>query len=149
MANHNSNLGKLVSVHVISPAYLQRAVIVTILSFIFFLAMMFAFYVWQNIVYFLLSTAFLIVYIVTMFSWVLMRKNVLKVYENGFSYKNFKAYWHEIKSVELKTNAAKISYEIIKKNGEKVILSEAIDNIKSAIEKIDKEIAQINDAKQE
>lgn len=42
----------------------------------FFLAMMFAFYLRQSMLYFLLATAFLIVYIVTMVSFVRMRKGI-------------------------------------------------------------------------
>ena len=140
-------LGKLVSVHGISPAFLQRAVIIAVLSFVFFLAMLSAFYAWQKLGYFLLSTAFLIVYIVTMFSWVLLRKNVLKIYKNGLSYKNFKARWDEIERLDVKmlsrlVGGEKISCEIIKTNGEKVVLSEAIQDIQGIIERISGEMAK-------
>ena len=140
-------LGKLVSVHGISPAFLQRAVIIAVLSFVFFLAMLLAFYAWQKLGYFLLSTAFLIVYIVTMFSWVLLRKNVLKIYKNGLSYKNFKARWDEIERLDVKmlsrlVGGEKISCEIIKTNGEKVVLSEAIQDIQGIIERISGEMAK-------
>lgn len=56
------------------PAHVQRAVFIAVLSFMFFLAMMFAFYIRQSVLYFLLATAFLIVYIVTMISFVRMRR---------------------------------------------------------------------------
>jgi hypothetical protein len=45
-------LGKLKSVYGISPAYLQRAAIVAIVSFVFFLLMLVAFSLRQNIGYF-------------------------------------------------------------------------------------------------
>ena len=37
-------LGRHISTHVIAPAYVQRAVFMAVLSFMFFLAMMFAFF---------------------------------------------------------------------------------------------------------
>jgi hypothetical protein len=57
-----------------SPAQLQRAAFVAVLSFLFFLAMMFAYYIRQSALYFLLATAFLLVYIVTMISFVRLRR---------------------------------------------------------------------------
>lgn len=149
MIIQNPNLGKIISVHGIAPAFLQRAVVVAVLSFIFFLAMLSAFYAWQKIGYFLLSTAFLIVYIVTMFSWVMIRKSVLKIYENGISYKNFKARWEEIEKLDVKMlsrviGGEKISCEVIKTNGEKVILSEAIQDIQDIIQKVDAEMTKIS-----
>lgn len=59
----------------ISPAQLQRAAFVAVLSFLFFLAMMFAYYIRQSALYFLLATAFLVVYIVTMISFVRLRRS--------------------------------------------------------------------------
>jgi hypothetical protein len=94
------NLGKLVSIHGIAPAYLQRAVIIVVLSFGFFLAMMFAFYIRQSIGYFLLASAFLVLYLVTMFSWIMQRRTVLKIHERGFRYKNRSALWNEIARVD-------------------------------------------------
>jgi hypothetical protein len=130
-------LGKLETTHEVSPVFLQRAVIVAALSFVFFMAMLFGFYMRQNIGYFLLSTAFLMVYILTMFGWLMMRKNSLKVYENGIVYKKFTARWDEIESIGA---TDKKSFEITKINGEKVILSEAIQNIESVIKRINAEI---------
>lgn len=130
MIEQNSNLGKLESVHEISPVFLQRAIIVAVLAFIFFLAMLFAFYIRQNIGYFLLSTAFLIVYILTMFGWIMLRKNVLKIYEGGISYKKFTARWQEIEAIS--TNDKK-NYEIRKVTGEKIILTDAIQGIEQIV----------------
>lgn len=56
-----------------SPSQLQRAIFIAVLSFLFFLAMMFAYYIRQSALYFLLATAFLIVYIITMISFVRLR----------------------------------------------------------------------------
>jgi hypothetical protein len=100
MPEPQKNLGRLLAVHGIAAAYLQRAVFIVILSFMFFLAMMFVFYIREGMVYFLLASAFLVLYLVTLFSWVMQRRNVVKVHENGLSYKNRVALWGEIESVE-------------------------------------------------
>jgi K+ transporter len=92
-------MGQLLSVHAVSPAQLQRAFFITVTSFLFFLAMMFAFYLRQNILYFLLATAFLLVYLFTMFSLMLLRRNVLRIHELGFVYKKVRARWDEVESV--------------------------------------------------
>ena len=59
-------------------AKVQRAVFIAVLSFLFFLVMMIAFYVRQSMLYFLLATAFLIIYIFTMFSFVRLRRTSQK-----------------------------------------------------------------------
>lgn len=56
------------------PAQAQRAAFIAVLSFLFFLGMMFAFYVRQSLLYFLLATAFLIIYFVTMISIIRLRR---------------------------------------------------------------------------
>jgi len=58
----------------VSAVQLQRASFVAVLSFLFFLAMMFAYYTRQSALYFLLATAFLIVYIITMVSIFRLRR---------------------------------------------------------------------------
>lgn len=93
------DLGKLVAVHPIAPAFLQRAVFIVILSFLFFLGMMFAFYLRQNFIYFLLASAFLLVYLVTLFSWIMQRRVLVKIYEHGIGYKDRSVTWHEIDAV--------------------------------------------------
>lgn len=100
MSDSPANLGKLIAIHGIAPAYLQRAVIIVVLSFMFFLAMMFAFYIRQSVGYFLLASAFLVLYLLTMFSWVMQRKSVVEIYENGFKYKKRTVMWNEILSVD-------------------------------------------------
>lgn len=128
-----TNFGKIISVHGISPGFLQKAAAVSFLSFLFFLAMMLGFYIRQNIGYFLLATAFLIVNIFTLTGWFLMRRNILKIYENGFSYKKFSTVWNEIESVKTTNENGKISCEILKKNGEKTFLTGTIAEVDRAI----------------
>ena len=99
MTEPNQNLGRIVTIHGVQPAYLQRAVFVVVLSFIFFLGTMVIFYLQQGFVYFLLSTAFLIIYLVTMTGWILQRRNIVKIYENGIEYRKYSCLWDEIESI--------------------------------------------------
>jgi hypothetical protein len=131
-------LGKLEGIYGIAPAFLQRAAVVSVLSFIFFLAMMFAFYIRQNILYFLLSTAFLLVYLFTMFGWFLLRKNIVKVYENGFKYKKTTIFWSEIETVSLEGK----SYRIEKKDGGKIVLPETLQDAEHLASRIKFKTAQ-------
>ncbi len=99
MAEIKKNLGKLIAVHGLSPAHIQRAVFITVLSFIFFMGTMVAYYVRQELLFFLLASAFLIVYIITLFSWIAQRKTALEIYEKGISYRKSSAKWDEIDNV--------------------------------------------------
>jgi hypothetical protein len=134
------NLGKLVTVYGIAPAYLQRAVIIAVLSFMFFLTTLAMFSLWRNFLYFFLSTAFLIVYLATMFGWLMMRKNILKIYENGLKYRKFSARWNELEALETNRKDNKINCEIRKAKGEKITLTESIFNVEQAIELIKSKI---------
>lgn len=133
MREKSPNLGKLVSTHPTAPIFIQRAVIVAALSLIFFLAMMFAFYLLQSFVYFLLASAFLVIYLVTMLGIFTQRQNVLNIYENGISYKKLAARWDEIESVD---SPKPHTYEITKKGGETVTLSNTLTEIDKAAQRI-------------
>jgi hypothetical protein len=93
------DLGRMTAVHPVAPVHTQRALIISVLSFLFFLGMMVGFYLRQNIGYFLLATAFLVVYFVTMFSWFVQRKSVIRVFERGIQYKANYLEWKDIESV--------------------------------------------------
>ncbi|MEO6333453.1 MAG: hypothetical protein ABIO91_00585 [Pyrinomonadaceae bacterium] len=93
------DLGPLISVHGTSPAFLQRAAIIAVVSFFFFMAMLLVFYLRQQIVYFVLSTAFLIVYVFTLIGWVMQKRNIVSIYEDGVTYRKFSARWDEMQSV--------------------------------------------------
>ena len=138
----NQNLGKLESIHGLSPVYLQRALIVIILSFIFFLAMLIAFSIRQQIGYFVLSTAFLIVNLFMLLGWTMQRKKVVKLYENGFAIGKQTWQYAEIESVNLKQmSQTKQSGEIIKIDGKKIILPETIYDVAGIVAKIEKKMA--------
>lgn len=135
-------LGKLQSVHPTSPAYLQRAAILAILSFVFFLAMIIAFTVWQNFMYFWMATAFLIIQIFTLFGWFTQRKNEVKIYENGFKYKKQTWLWNEIESVSVSGEHQKLKGEIVKTTGEKVVLTEMIAGVDRIIRRVQLEFSE-------
>jgi ABC-type bacteriocin/lantibiotic exporter with double-glycine peptidase domain len=121
-----SQLGRLISTHGTSPATLQRAAVVAILSFFFFLAMLLVFYFRQQIVYFVLSTAFLIVYVFTLIGWILQRRNVVSIHENGIAYRRFSSTWDEIKSVKSSSGEG-ISLE--KESGESVTIGKSVADL--------------------
>lgn len=112
---NRADLGALVSVHGTSPVYLQRAAIVAIVSFLFFLSTLLLFYLDQQLMYFVMSSAFLIIYIFTMIGWFVQKRNVVSIYANGITYRKFVSSWDEIKSVKAATDSG---ITIIKQNGE-------------------------------
>lgn len=133
---------------------MQRAVVVSVLSFVFFLLMLGGFYVRQNIGYFILSTAFLLVYILTMFGWMRHRRNVFTIYEDGFTFKNQTFRWDEIETFEGREESRlfggdKMNFEIGKKTGEKIVLTEAIADAPKIIELICEKIDVANGAENE
>lgn len=99
MTEAPKTLGKLIAVHPIAPALVQRAVFIAALAFMFFLAMMFTFYLRQNILYFLLASAFLVLYLVMMFALLMQRRSTVEVCENGFRTKKQSIRWTDVVSV--------------------------------------------------
>ena len=136
MTKH-SDLGRLISVHGTSPAALQRAAIVTILSFFFFLGMLLVFYARQQIVYFVLSSSFLVVYIFTMIGLILQKRNVVSIHENGISYRKFSALWDEIKTVR---SDAKTGITLSKLTGESATISKSISDFEAIASTIRKRL---------
>lgn len=135
-------LGKLESVYPTSPVYLQRAAVLAVLSFIFFLAMLVIFSYLKNILYFLLATAFMIVHLFTLFGWFTQRKNVVKIYENGFSFKKKTWFWNDLEAVSVRQSQNKIRGEVKNKAGEKIVLTEAVSGIDLVLKRINAEIAR-------
>lgn len=119
-----------------APAFLQRAAIVTFVSFAFFLLTLIAFYVRQHIGYFALSTAFLVVYIFTLISWVLQKRNVVRIFENGLSYKRFRAAWYQVRSVK----ASKLGLEIKKGRTETIVIPPSISGYEQIVKAVRKGI---------
>lgn len=138
MATQPNGLGRLISVHGTSPATLQRAAIVAVLSFFFFMAMLLVFYLRQQIVYFVLSTAFLVVYVFTLIGWVMQKRNLVTIYENGITYRKFISKWDEIQSVRSDTTTG---LTIVKTNGEKVTIGKNIADFNEIAVTIRKRLA--------
>jgi len=137
-------LGKLESAHGISPVFMQRAAVIAVLSFVFFVAMMIAFSIRQNLGYFLLATAFLLVQLLTLFGWLMQRRAEFRIYENGFTYKKQSCQWNEIESMAVKTESGlvgggKTGCEIRKTNGEKIVLNESLHGIDKIRQRISAE----------
>ena len=126
MAETKKNLGKLVAVHGLSPAHIQRAVFITVLSFVFFMGTMVLYYVRQELLYFLLSSAFLVVYIITLFSWIAQRKTALEIFEKGIAYRKSSAKWDEID--EIRPDGT-----IVLKDNKQIAVSSAIHELDRAI----------------
>ena len=123
MATHRSDLGNLISRHGTSPVFLQRAALVAGLSFLFFMGTLLFFYVRQQFIYFILSTAFLVVYIFTMIGWVMQKRKVVSIYENGITYRKFAATWDEVKSVK---SDAKSGIMIVSLKGETTTIGKSV-----------------------
>ena len=96
----NADLGRAVSKHPTAAVFVQRAAIVALISFVFFLLMLVGFSIRQHFGYFLLASAFLVVYLFTMFGWWVQKRSVLTIYENGLSYKKFRNRWSDITAAE-------------------------------------------------
>ncbi len=135
MPKSNPSLGALISTHGISPVYLQRAAIVAVVSFLFFMAGLLFFYIQQSIAYFILSSAFLVVYIFTMIGWVLQKKNIVSLYENGIVYRQFGAAWSDLKSV---SSSAESGITLTKTDGESITIGKTVADV----DKIAMEIRQ-------
>ncbi len=134
-----TDLGKLKGVFGISPAVMQRAAAVSLLSFVFFLLMMGGFYWRQNMGYFLLATAFLVVNILTLLGWIAIRRRTVQVYEQGFQFKGVRAGWEDIRDVERGAYGLKIN----KKDGASIELPAAIDRLDAIAAIISAETARV------
>ena len=131
---HQSDLGKLISVHAIQPVYVQRAAFVVILSFIFFLLSMFIYYIRQSALYFLLATAFMGIYIITMISWVLQRKRVVELHENGIRFRGRPVPWAAIREV-------RDDQHLDLKTGKSIVLPQTLNGLEELMASIRRGVA--------
>lgn len=135
-------LGKLVSVHGISPVFKQRAFVLAVVSFVFFMMMVAGFLIRPGFVFVLLGTAFLVVGLFTLFGWLGQKNSEFRLFENGFTYKKFVYLWNEIESVNIKkesnpASGAKMECLIRKSDGQEIVLSEVIEDLESIVKIID------------
>ena len=145
MLEQTQYLGKLESVHSISPEFTRRTIIVAAVSFICFLVPLIGFYIGRSIGNFLLSAVSLIIFVLTLFRWLMRRRDVLALYENGFVFKNHVCLWDEVEILQGKMESrliggAKLNFEVTKMNGERIVLTEAIADADRIIERISEEI---------
>lgn len=154
MTEQIRQLGKLEKIHGIAPASLQRALILIILSFIFFLVMLIVFSIRQQIGYFILATAFLIVKLCTLFGWMMQRKKAVLLYENGLVLGKQVCLYEDIENIYLKQTSrmlggTKNECEIVKTDGEKIVLPEAIHNVHGIIDKVEEKLGFVGDEEDE
>jgi hypothetical protein len=140
-------LGKLESVHGISPVFKQRAFVLAVVSFIFFTAMTIAYLVRPGFVFVLLGTAFLVVGLFTLLGWLGQKNAEFKLFENGFSYKKFVCAWDEIESINVKAESqlisgAKFNCLVRKSDGQEIVLTEVIEDLESIVKIIDGKMLQ-------
>lgn len=144
MTEGENELGKLQAVYGTSPALLQRAAIVAALSFSFFLVMLFAYSLTRKFGFFLLGTAFLVVEFLVLLGWQSLRHRKIKIFENGFEFKEQSYLWNEIESVFASSGSKQnAGYEIKTRDGKEIVLSDTIDGIEEIVKKIDSEITRI------
>ncbi|MGI8811804.1 MAG: hypothetical protein ACR2IH_04665 [Pyrinomonadaceae bacterium] len=127
MIKNEKDLGKVIGKFPVAAANIQRAAIVAATSFLFFLLMLGAFYIRQQIGYFILSSAFLIVYIFTMVGWWLQKRKIAKIHTDGFVYERFVCTWDEVESVS--SPKAVGGMTIRTKSGRSITVPPSIDSI--------------------
>ena len=125
----NPQLGRLVAVYQTDPAYLQRGFFITLLSFLFFLATSGLLYYRGGLVYFILSTAFLIIYLLSLFSLFRFRRTELRVYELGFSFRGRNVPWPEVSGINP-------SGEIRLSDGKTLVIPKSLLNFQALLDKI-------------
>jgi hypothetical protein len=123
------DLGKLLSVHGASPVYMQRAVIVAVLSFIFFLAMLVVFSFRRQMGYFILAAAFLVVELFTLLGLFNQKRNILEIRERGIKYKKKSINWDEIDSLTAGNDGG---LEITLKDRSKVLVPPSLFDLENA-----------------
>lgn len=96
----SESLGKLVSVHPVASSAVQRVIVVAVFSFLFFVGTFFAFYLSGRTVFFLLSTGFLVIYVLTMLGWFALRRIEVRLFEDGLIFKKAAIRWETIDKVE-------------------------------------------------
>ncbi|HJS51791.1 MAG TPA: hypothetical protein VJ781_07805 [Pyrinomonadaceae bacterium] len=101
MQQEKVELGRVISTYLTAPAFIQRAAIIAIVSFLFFLAMLLAFSARGQMIYLVLAAAFFVVNIFTLTGFVIQRRNEVKVFEKGIAYRGRQAEWDDLVSTEI------------------------------------------------
>ena len=140
MATEPRGLGRPLRSHPIEPRHVQRAVIVAVVSFSFFLAMLLAFSFRGHFGYLLLAGAFFVVYAFTMVGWWLQRKKVVTIYENGLTYGKFSCVWSGIEGVSANGELPDMSLSITARDGKSVVIPSSIADVEAIFRHIGSKI---------
>jgi hypothetical protein len=129
MKAQSKDLGRLVSVHGMSPAYRQQAVFIIILSFLFFLSTIVAFYMFGRFLFFLLASGFLMVYLISLISFLMQRRFSVRTYEKGIEYRSFSNRWEDLEVVKWKTDRRSRILEMVNSDGACIVIPASIHEI--------------------
>jgi hypothetical protein len=121
----DNGFGKLVATHRTAPSFIQKAAIVALVAFVFFLAMLVAFLVRQQIGYLILAAAFLVLNIFTLIGFVLQRQNAVAIFDNGFRYRRASAKWPDVVSIDDHESGLLI----VKTDGSVIKIPRSIDDL--------------------
>jgi hypothetical protein len=121
----DNGLGRLVEKHSTAPAFIQRAAFIALLAFIFFLAMLIAFVIRQQVGYLVLAAAFLVLNIFTLIGFIVQRQNEVAVFDYGFRYRNASASWPEVVSIDDLDRGL----SIVKTDGSVIVIPRSIDGL--------------------
>lgn len=141
MAQQDSDLGALQNVYGISPIFIQRALVVAVLSFVFFIAMLIVFSLLQKLVFFLLATAFLIIELLTLFGWLTQKRNEIGIYENGFTFRRQNYLWNQLATISKSGDGQKTKYEIKLNDGNRISMSGAANGVEDFVRKAESKMA--------
>ena len=148
MTEIKTDLGRTVSTYPTAAVHVQRAAIVAMLSFVFFLLMLIGFAIRQNFGYFLLASAFLVVYLFTLFGWWVQRRSVLTIYENGLSYRKFKSTWTGISALEESADAkGAVTIKLTDSKRRSVTIPSSLDRSEDAASRIRSGVRDANQLK--
>lgn len=135
------DLGSLSASFGVSAAFTQKVFIVAVLSVFFFGAMLTMFFIRQGFGYLILAAAFLFLELLTLVSWAVNRKSFLMIYEKGLIYRRSIAAFADIRAVEAREKNKRAEYEIIKKDGGRILLTDAVNDVASAVQIIRQKIS--------
>jgi hypothetical protein len=142
------DLGKIQSIHGLSPAYTQRVVIIAGCALLFFSAMLVAFAVRGWVGYALLAVGFFVVEILTFVGWYSQRGAELTISEKGFAYKDHVCRWEEIESIyttgESGAFGKRLKCEIGKTDGEVIVVPDTIHGFEEIVKLIGRKIKTEN-----
>ena len=111
--------------HRTAPAFIQRAAIIALLSFVFFLAMLVAFVLRQQIGYLVIAAAFLVLNFFTLIGFILQRQNAVAIFDKGFRYRKASARWPDVVSVDDQESGL----SIVKSDGSVIKIPRSIDGL--------------------